>query len=447
VVAGKYRLREQIGEGAMGTVWAAVHEALDRQVAIKFLVPSQEDRDTAAARFVREAKSAARLKHRFVVDVFDFGVTDDGYYFMVQELLEGQELASTMRLPERWKVHDAVQFLTRCLSGLDAVHRAGLVHRDLKPENIFVVRDNDGCFPKLLDFGISKVLASEPGRPVGEATGPRPRMKQLTRVGVTLGTPVYMSPEQLRGLPDLDGRSDLYSVGVLLYQWLTGHLPYASTNLVELVLQIDARSAPTLAELRPELGHALSQALVRSLEPKREDRFADAQAMREALVSALASVPGSALCASVSGQLRAAPAKTEVMLAPLSSPVSEHVATLRRLVPRALRTVRAVPLAWRLAIATCFALLVLAFSLLREARPGIASAAEEGRKENNLVIGAPPPAPSVAPSAPVVQPIVSAPSEDQEPVKPARRPRAKKRGRAKPAAGQGSTDYGWPSTP
>ncbi len=220
IVAGKYRLRKQIGEGAMGSVWAAVHEALDRHVAIKFLTPSQEEREVASARFVREAKSAARVKHRFVVDVFDFGVTDDGLYYMVQELLDGQELAVSIQHDQPWRAREAVQFVMQCLSGLDAVHKSGLVHRDLKPENVFVVRDNDGRFPKLLDFGISKVAeAAAPSRPSASPPAPgakRPRLKQLTKVGVTLGTPCYMAPEQLRGSRDLDARADLYSVGVLL---------------------------------------------------------------------------------------------------------------------------------------------------------------------------------------------------------------------------------------
>ena len=389
----------------MGSVWAAVHEALDRHVAIKFLTPSQEDTEVASARFVREAKSAARVKHRFVVDVFDFGVTDDGHYYMVQELLDGQELAVSIQHDEPWRAREAVQFVMQCLSGLDAVHKSGLVHRDLKPENVFVVRDNDGRFPKLLDFGISKVAeAVAPNRASGPPQAPnakRPRLKQLTKVGVTLGTPCYMSPEQLRGLRDLDARADLYSVGVLLYQWLTGHVPYAHDNLAELARQVMSRSAPTLADLRPELGSALSQVVARALAPDREQRFQTAQEMRDALAATVNALPASASCVRGGAHLRAAPARTQVVMTPMSSSWKEHLATLQRLTPRFLRSI---PRAWMWALASCFALLVLAFSLLREARPGVASAEQSGSGSTMLIIGG---QTQATPPAPVAEPIVA----------------------------------------
>jgi serine/threonine protein kinase len=423
IVAGKYRLRKQIGTGAMGAVWAAVHEALDRQVAIKFLMPSQEDAEIASARFVREAKSAARVKHRFVVDVFDFGVTDDGLYYMVLELLQGQELAATMQNGQPWRAREAIHFLMQCLSGLDAVHQAGLVHRDLKPENVFVMQDNDGRFPKLLDFGISKSAEAPAASNVqpGEPPAKRPRMKQLTRVGVTLGTPCYMSPEQLRGARDLDGRADLYSVGVLLYQWLSGHVPYVHDNLAELAQQVASRSAPQLVDMRPELGQALSQVVQRAIAPTREERFQSAHEMREALAAAMAQVPAQASCAREVNRLRPAPQKTQLMLAPLSSPLGEQMAAMRRIAPRFLRDI---PRPWMWAIASCFALLVLAFSLLRSARPEVASAEAEP-----LVIGGPPKvsAPVAAPQpAPVVLPL-STVTSDSEPKRPERRKKKKAR--------------------
>lgn len=381
VVAGKYRLREQIGVGAMGAVWAAVHEALDRPVAIKFLTPSQEDRVTAAARFVREAKSVARVKHRFVVDVFDFGVTDDGFYYMVLELLEGQELATCLRREEPWRVRDAIQFAMQCLSGLDAVHKSGLVHRDLKPENIYVVRDNDGRFPKLLDFGISKIAEEETPATATAApsTGPgrRPRLRQLTRVGITLGTPCYMSPEQLRGRRDLDGRADLYAMGVLLYQWVTGHVPYNHDNLAELAQLVASRSASTVSHLRPELGSQLSQAIMRALAPERDSRFQDAQEMRSALADALESIPPTAKCLKAGVRRPAAPVKTQLVMSPLRSPLAEHIATLKRITPRFMRNIPV----WAWAVATLALLGAVGFVVLR----GPANA-ETGRGAT-LVIG------------------------------------------------------------
>lgn len=320
IIGGKYRIRRLIGEGGMGAVWSAVHEALDRTVAIKFLRPTGADAETASARFVTEAKSAARVKHRFVVDVFDFGITEDGVYYMVQELLEGEELADCIVQGPAWEVRDVVSFTCQCLSGLEAVHQAGIVHRDLKPENIFVMRDSDGRYPKLLDFGISKLAESGPTKHSGRPPRPAGRVKQLTTKGTTLGTPWYMSPEQLRGRRDLDGRADLYSVGVILYEWLTGRVPYEQENVAELSLQIASGSATPLVSFRPELGHALSSVVARALSPEPEGRFASASAMRDALTELLPSLPSG--FSVVQKAAKAAPigVKTELMLQSAANP-------------------------------------------------------------------------------------------------------------------------------
>jgi serine/threonine protein kinase len=292
IVGGKYRLSRTLGEGSMGSVWAAVHRVLGREVAIKFLRQSFEDPSTAAARFAAEAKAAAQVKHRFVVDVFDFGVTESGASYMVQELLTGRPLAELLTEGPAWPVRDAVRFMMDCLTGLSAVHERGIVHRDLKPENIFVIPDVEGSVPKLLDFGISKSAELGRERSVKRPSLRAPGKGRLTALGATLGTPAYMSPEQLRNLSTLDARADLYSLGVVFYEWLAGHCPYASNpNFAELVEQIEARAMGLLEELRPDIGPELCAVVTRALDPDREQRYGSALEMRAALAQTLVLLP------------------------------------------------------------------------------------------------------------------------------------------------------------
>lgn len=284
MIAGKFRLTREIGRGGMGSVWAAVHEALGREVAVKFLHPHTNTGPSLRERFVSEARMVASIKHRFVVDVFDFGVTDDGLYYMVLELLHGSSLGDRMARGPAFSLREAVQLMADCLRGLHVVHEAGIVHCDLKPENIFVVGDTDGTFPKLLDFGISK--RTEVSEVRSDATRSR-----LTKPGIVVGTPHYMSPEQLRGRGEIDRRADVYSVGVILYELLAGTLPFPQDNIGDVLFAITMHGAPALDRLRPELGSELAKVVARALAAKREDRYADALALRDALLAALPHLP------------------------------------------------------------------------------------------------------------------------------------------------------------
>lgn len=372
IIGGKYRLRKEIGAGGMGAVWSAVHDTLDRTVAIKFLRPSAEDAETAAARFVSEAKLAARVKHRFVVDVFDFGITEDGVYYMVQELLEGEELATCFDQGPAWQVRDAVQLISQCLNGLEAVHQAGIVHRDLKPENVFVMRDLEGRFPKVLDFGISKLSDGTPPRSNSVRPSARSipgRVKQITSIGQTLGTPWYMSPEQLRGRRDLDVRADVYSMGVILYEWLTGRVPYEQDNLAELSLQVASGSAVPVVSLRPELGHEISAVIARALAPEREQRFASAAAMRDALLAILPQLPTAWTIVQRSKAAGPIGAKTELLL----RAAAEHFGNegpLRLSMTGLSGRIRP----WMIGVGAVFAIALLSLPFLLRARPEIAAA-------------------------------------------------------------------------
>jgi len=409
IIGGKYRIRRLIGEGGMGAVWSAVHEALDRTVAIKFLRPAGADAETASARFVTEAKSAARVKHRFVVDVFDFGITEDGIYYMVQELLEGEELAECMVHGPAWEVRDVVSFVAQCLSGLEAVHQAGIVHRDLKPENIFVMRDSDGRYPKLLDFGISKLADAH-----SKASGRPPpvripgRAKQLTTKGTTVGTPWYMSPEQLRGRRDLDGRADLYSIGVILYEWLVGRVPYEHENTAELSLQIASGSATPLITFRPDLGHGLSSVVARALAPEPDQRFASAAAMREALTEILPSIPSAFSVVQKSAKGAPIGARTEVLLKSAKSPFHEDDdprGNIAGMGPSRMR-----PWMWVVGAAIVIGLSTLPF-LLHSEPPRAGAAGHPADAQREAHAATPEDVRSAIPApAPTVEPVVSRPS-------------------------------------
>jgi serine/threonine protein kinase len=291
VIAGKLRLTRQLGQGGMGSVWAALHQTLGREVAVKFLQPQAANSQVLEDRFESEARMVASIKHRFVVDVFDYGMTEDGLHYMVLELLHGRSLADRMDHGPAMPVRTAVKLMSDCLRGLHVVHEAGIIHRDLKPDNIFVIEDQDGAFPKLIDFGISRRTDPPNLKLNAEA-----RSSRLTQPGVVLGTPYYMSPEQLRGKQSVDARSDIYSFGVILYELLAGHLPFRQDNIGDLMVAITVTGAPPLAVLRPELGTRLSDVVSRAMSPVPEQRHADARELRKALLELLPELPLQAMC-------------------------------------------------------------------------------------------------------------------------------------------------------
>ena len=273
----KYQLVEQIGEGGMATVWRAVQISLDRPVAVKFISVVGPSAPKYVERFLAEAKLAAAIRHRNVIDIVDFGTTDEGTAYMVLELLQGESLADRMARLPALTLGEIVNIAVLVLSGLQAVHNAGVVHRDLKPENIFLVSDEDGPYPKLLDFGVSKSVDRKDARGA-----------PLTQEGVLVGTPQYMAPEQARGLRDVDHRIDLWAIGVILYEVLAGKLPYDSENVGDILIQIVSQDAPPITFYRPEVGPELSAVVQRAMTRNRDERFQDAKEMRAAIMDAAA---------------------------------------------------------------------------------------------------------------------------------------------------------------
>jgi serine/threonine protein kinase len=276
LIGGKYRLVHPLGIGGMGAVWRAEHEALMQQVAIKLLDARGPAAERAVKRFQREAQIAAGIRHRNIVYISDFG-TDGGAPYLVMELLNGVPLSERLVVGEPLGVATFLRLMVETLDGLAAVHAAGVVHRDMKPENIFLVRDGVTVFPKLLDFGVSRSTDRTAGH-------------TITREGIVMGTPEYVSPEQARGKM-ADVRSDLYSLGVVIYEALAGRLPFQADNAADLIVAVLNAEAIPLKVLRPELGDRLSRIVSRCMARNPDERFQSTEELSAAIDAALLAHP------------------------------------------------------------------------------------------------------------------------------------------------------------
>jgi eukaryotic-like serine/threonine-protein kinase len=271
-IDGRYQLDTEIGAGGLGSVYRATQTKLARQVAVKLLHESMGASEVQRARFEREARALAALEHPNIVSILDYGVAD-GQPYIVTELLEGETLAERLHagsLP----LQQGLRFADELLDALAFMHEAGVVHRDLKASNVFLQRVHGGERVKLLDFGLAKTTILGPGAQ-GDAT--------LTRDGTVVGTPAYMSPEQATG-DVVDARSDVYAVGVLLYQMLTGRLPFVG-DAIDQVRSHLVEPVPALERTSPsrKLDAALERLIKRAMAKKREERFENARAMWQAL--------------------------------------------------------------------------------------------------------------------------------------------------------------------
>lgn len=327
VIAGKYRVERVLGQGGMGMVVAATHIDLDQLVAIKFLLPAAAENASAVERFAREARASAKLRSDNVVHVTDVGTFDSGEPFIVMEYLEGQDLGQLIRTGGALSIDDAVDYVLQACAALAEAHAAGIIHRDLKPANLFLAeRQDTASVVKVVDFGISKVTAAIP-------TG------KLTNTQDLMGSPLYMSPEQLSVSHDIDGRSDIWSLGIILYELVGGHPPFQDEGLPQLCTAVLVRPAPPIE--RADLAPGLAAVIARCLEKDAADRYADvgdfAKALGEfapersaptlARIARLVDVPERTGAASGTKMVTVPPSRREVVTGPHAETASPWAAT------------------------------------------------------------------------------------------------------------------------
>jgi serine/threonine protein kinase len=241
-IAGKYRLNRLLGTGGMASVWSATNVFTEREFAIKFMLPQVARTPEAARRFLLEAKISARINHPNIIEVIDVGQAEDSSLFLVMELLTGSSLDVAMRRrTPSMLVYDFVLFMRDVAQALAAAHRSGVIHRDLKPTNVFLHTDRDGrIVPKILDFGVSKILEEE-------------NNTALTVVGTVLGSPLYMSPEQAMGAEGIDGRTDIFAFGAILFEALSGQRAFDGANFNALIVTIATTEPKRIDDVAPEL--------------------------------------------------------------------------------------------------------------------------------------------------------------------------------------------------
>jgi serine/threonine-protein kinase len=272
---GNYKVLAQIGEGGMGAVFLAEHPLIGKKVAIKVLHAELSRVQDAVSRFFTEARAVNAIGHENIIDIVDFGSMPEGETYFIMELLEGDALATRMKKTGPMQLPLAMEIIGQVCSALSAAHAHGIVHRDLKPDNIFLVRRGGrDTFVKVLDFGIAKLIVDTPG-------------SAKTRTGVVIGTPHYMSPEQCTGKGVLDARSDIYSVGLILYEMLTGKLPFDAESFAELLVAHLTQAPTPPRALNYGIPEAVETVILKCLEKDREKRYPNIDALASALTEAV----------------------------------------------------------------------------------------------------------------------------------------------------------------
>jgi tRNA A-37 threonylcarbamoyl transferase component Bud32 len=305
-LSDRYLVTRKIGQGGMGAVYEATHTLIGKRVAVKVLLEKYAKRDALVARLKKEAQLASSVQNEHIIDVTDFGQTDDGRTFVVMEFLEGESLAECLARETRLPEQRVLRIAHQAASALAAAHTQGIVHRDIKPENLFLLRRKEQDFVKVVDFGISKSLRASSD----EEEAPR-----LTQTGMVLGTPLYMSPEQARGDDELDHRVDIYALGVIMYEAATGRVPFIGNNYLSVISQVLNEDAKPAREIVPELSEEFEAIVMRAMSKDRRERYGDAQEILADLSALLEDPTHSTERAKITGPRRKLPRRSSLKVA------------------------------------------------------------------------------------------------------------------------------------
>jgi serine/threonine-protein kinase len=270
---GNYNITAKLGEGGMGVVYLAEHPVIGRKVALKAIHPELSRNPEVVSRFMTEAKSVNQIGNEHIVDVSDFGNTTEGEFYFIMEFLQGESLADRLRREKLLQTNRAVQIAAQVADALSASHGHGIIHRDLKPENIFLItRGQTQDFVKVLDFGLAKLTQGEE------------KVSHKTRTGSVMGTPYYMAPEQCEGKAGIDHRADVYSLGVILFEMMTGRVPFGGEGYGEIIVKHLTMAPPAPREINPAITPAQQTVILRALAKKRDERFSSMEEFRTAML-------------------------------------------------------------------------------------------------------------------------------------------------------------------
>jgi serine/threonine-protein kinase len=269
-LSGRYLVTKNVGQGGKGAVNEATHTLIGKRVAVKVLLEKYAQREAIVARLKQEAQLASSIGNEHIIDITDFGNTEDGRTFVVMEFLEGESLAECLSRETKLPEQRILRMAAQTASALAAAHKKGVVHRDIKPENIFLLKRKDQDFVKVVDFGISKNL---------RASDENEEAVRLTQTGMVLGTPLYMSPEQARGDEDLDHRVDIYALGIIMYEAATGRVPFSGNNYLSVISQVLNEEPKPIREIRPEISEEFDAIVQKAIAKERSDRYKDATEM------------------------------------------------------------------------------------------------------------------------------------------------------------------------